>query len=203
MAKKEEKQLNVLRFIYETSHRNGFPPTIREIGDGLGMTSPSTVHGYLTRLQDKGYLFRDPDKPRALEITASGLNAMGIQQNPTIPYLDGPWSKFNPETAHRSPLPDNLIRYAGKLFLMRMTGDNMQKIGIFDGDDLYISQQNDAENGEIVAYIGQDQKVKIARFFRERAQYRFQPENNQYHPEIMFELTIIGRVVSLFRNSIY
>ncbi|MDR3240777.1 MAG: transcriptional repressor LexA [Lactobacillaceae bacterium] len=203
MVRSEEKQLNVLRFIYEAKLKNGFPPTVREIGEGMGMTSPSTVHGYMDRLRSKGYLNRDPTKPRALEITAAGMTAMGIHENPTVPYFEGDWPQFDPQTASRIVLPDSLARFAGELFFMRMSGSNMQKVGIFDGDDLFIRQQNDAENGEIVAYISTDQSVKIARFFRERAQYRLQPENDNVAPEILFELTVIGRVISLFRNSIY
>ncbi|KRN75133.1 LexA repressor [Weissella kandleri] len=205
MPRNETKQLKVLRFIYEKIQQNGFPPTVREIGDGLGLSSPATVHGYLKRLEAKYYIKRDSTKPRALEITNAGREMIGIKKSATIPYLteNDAWLSFQPDNALQTNLPDSLTRYTGELFAMDMPDQSMNGIGIFQGDTLYIHQQNDADNGEIVAYLNTHQQIKIGRFFRERAQYRFQPENQQFIPEITFQLNIIGRVVGIFRTSIY
>ncbi|QIL50905.1 repressor LexA [Weissella coleopterorum] len=203
MSRSEEKQLKVLRYIYESIQNNGFPPTIREIGDGLNLSSSATVQGYVTRLQQKEYLKRNLLKSRTLEITPSGLNVLGIQVQATVPLIETPWANFIPDHAPQYPLPKHLSRYAGELFIFQINNKNMQSIGISVGDLLYIHRQKNAENGEIVAYLNENQEIKIARFFRERAQYRLQPENELIAPDIMFRNTVIGRVMSVFRPYVY
>ncbi|WP_270773923.1 transcriptional repressor LexA [Weissella confusa] len=210
MAEKESNQIAILRFVYEKQLEKGYPPTVREIGVGVGLSSSSTVHGHLSRLEKKGFIHKDPDKPRAIDVTPAGIKALGLHEpNKTMmPIMDEnePLTSEEPLSNHivdYFPVPDDLIRFEGDLFMIRNRGNAMINIGILDGDYMIVRRQNDADNGDIVVAKPDNGQTQIKRFFREASQYRLQPENDNHEPVITTDITILGKVVGLYRDSIY
>ncbi|MBM7543555.1 repressor LexA [Weissella beninensis] len=206
---RESKQVDVLRVIYEKQTNQGYPPTVREIGEAVGLSSTSTVHGHLDRLQKKGYLKKDPTKPRAIEITDEGLTLLGISNNqgkiPVIGVVTAgtPILAVENQADDYFPLPDNLIPYDGDLFMLNVHGTSMINIGILDGDQVIVKKQDYAENGEIVVAMTNDDEATVKRFFKENNYFRLQPENDDMAPIILETVTILGKVVGLYRSEVY
>ncbi|MCT4396254.1 transcriptional repressor LexA [Periweissella beninensis] len=206
---RESKQVDVLRVIYEKQTNQGYPPTVREIGEAVGLSSTSTVHGHLDRLQKKGYLKKDPTKPRAIEITDEGLTLLGISNNqgkiPVIGVVTAgtPILAVENQSDDYFPLPDNLIPYDGDLFMLNVHGTSMINIGILDGDQVIVKKQDYAENGEIVVAMTNDDEATVKRFFKENNYFRLQPENDDMAPIILETVTILGKVVGLYRSEVY
>lgn len=209
MARGESKQIEVLRFIYEKQTQKGYPPTVREICEAVGLASTSTVHGHIVRLQTKGYLRKDSTKPRAIEITEDGLDILGISSNPgQIPVVGlvtagSPILAVEEQATEFFPLPADLAVYDGDLFMLNVTGTSMINIGILDGDQVIVRKQNQADNGDIVVALTEDDEATVKRFFRESGHFRLQPENDTMNPIILDTVTILGKVVGLYRNSVY
>lgn len=206
---RESKQIDILRVIYEKQTNQGYPPTVREIGEAVGLSSTSTVHGHLDRLQKKGYLKKDPTKPRAIEITDEGLTVLGISSNqgkiPVIGVVTAgmPILAVENQADDFFPLPDNLTPYDGDLFMLNVYGTSMINVGILDGDQVIVKKQDYAENGEIVVAMTSDDEATVKRFFKENGQFRLQPENDNMAPIILDAVTILGKVVGLYRSEIY
>ncbi|KRM91077.1 transcriptional repressor LexA [Liquorilactobacillus cacaonum] len=202
----EKRQMAVLRFIYERVTEKGYPPTVREICQAVDLSSTSTVHGHLARLEKKGYLQKDPTKPRAIELTSIGLEALGIEEHAdSIPVL-GTVTAGVPilaveETSEYFPLPPN-FNSSENLFILTIRGESMINAGILNGDQVIIRKQNSAENGEIVIAMNNDDEATCKRFFKESNYYRLQPENDSMDPIILDSVTILGKVVGLYRNFI-
>ncbi|GAA2952474.1 transcriptional repressor LexA [Lactobacillus kefiranofaciens subsp. kefirgranum] len=201
----ETKQLEILQYIYDTVDHRGFPPTVREICAAVGLSSTSTVHGHLSRLERKGLLIKDATKPRALEITAEGKKELGIK--PTIIPIVGVVAAGQPILAVEDiedyfPLPPDLKNDAGELFMLKIHGNSMINAGILNGDSVIVKKQSTANNGEIVVAMTEENEATIKRFFKENGHYRLQPENDSMSPIILSEVKILGKVVSLYRNNI-
>lgn len=202
------KQLNVLEYIYQTVQTQGYPPTVREIGKAIGLSSTSTVHGHIDRLQKNGYLEKDPTKPRALEITAQGLEALGIQENgEQIPVL-GVVTAGEPilaveEATYFFPVPPEFKNESSDLFMLTIRGESMINAGILSGDQVIVRKQSTADNGEIVIAMTDENEATCKRFFKETDHIRLQPENDTMSPIILDNVTILGKVVGLFRSDIY
>ncbi|AEG40118.1 transcriptional repressor LexA [Lactobacillus kefiranofaciens] len=201
----ETKQLEILQYIYDTVDHRGFPPTVREICAAVGLSSTSTVHGHLSRLERKGLLIKDATKPRALEITAEGKKELGIKPT-TIPIV-GVVAAGQPILAVEDiedyfPLPPDLKNDAGELFMLKIHGNSMINAGILNGDSVIVKKQSTANNGEIVVAMTEENEATIKRFFKENGHYRLQPENDSMSPIILSEVKILGKVVSLYRNNI-
>ena len=202
------KQLNVLQYIYQTVQTQGYPPTVREIGKAIGLSSTSTVHGHIDRLQKNGYLEKDPTKPRALEITAQGLEALGIQENDEqIPVL-GVVTAGEPilaveEATDFFPVPPEFKNESSDLFMLTIRGESMINAGILSGDQVIVRKQSTADNGEIVIAMTDENEATCKRFFKETDHIRLQPENDTMSPIILDNVTILGKVVGLFRSDIY
>lgn len=202
------KQLNVLEYIYQTVQTQGYPPTVREIGKAIGLSSTSTVHGHIDRLQKNGYLEKDPTKPRALEITAQGLEALGIQENDEqIPVL-GVVTAGEPilaveEATGFFPVPPEFKNESSDLFMLTIRGESMINAGILSGDQVIVRKQSTADNGEIVIAMTDENEATCKRFFKETDHIRLQPENDTMSPIILDNVTILGKVVGLFRSDIY
>lgn len=201
----ETKQLEILQYIYDTVDHRGFPPTVREICAAVGLSSTSTVHGHLSRLERKGLLIKDATKPRALEITAEGKKELGIK--PTIIPIVGVVAADQPILAVEDiedyfPLPPDLKNDAGELFMLKIHGNSMINAGILNGDSVIVKKQSTANNGEIVVAMTEENEATIKRFFKENGHYRLQPENDSMSPIILSEVKILGKVVSLYRNNI-
>ncbi|MDV2602409.1 transcriptional repressor LexA [Pediococcus acidilactici] len=202
------KQLNVLEYIYQTVQTQGYPPTVREIGKAIGLSSTSTVHGHIDRLQKNGYLEKDPTKPRALEITDQGLEALGIQENgEQIPVL-GVVTAGEPilaveEATDFFPVPPEFKNESSDLFMLTIRGESMINAGILSGDQVIVRKQSTADNGEIVIAMTDENEATCKRFFKETDHIRLQPENDTMSPIILDNVTILGKVVGLFRSDIY
>lgn len=201
----ENKQIEILQYIYDTAQEKGFPPTVREICAAVKLSSTSTVHSHIVRLEKRGYLFKDATKPRALEITKQGKKALGIKPK-EIPIL-GVVTAGQPILAVEDvegyfPLPPDLKSQAGELFMLKIHGHSMINAGIFDGDKVIVHQQNTANNGEIVVAMTEENEATVKRFYKEKDHYRLQPENDSMAPIILPKVTILGKVVSLYRSTI-
>ncbi|MDH6365525.1 repressor LexA [Enterococcus sp. PF1-24] len=207
MARKTEiRQIEVLKYIYEQVSLKGYPPTVREIGEAVSLSSTSTVHAHLSRLEKKGWILRDPTKPRAIEVTPTGLDAIGVQSD-TIPML-GVVTAGEPilaveEATDFFPLPPNLSNQEGSLFMLTIRGESMIDAGILDGDYVIVRKQATAQNGDIVIAMNDLDEATCKRFFKEQNYIRLQPENETMEPIILDTVTILGKVISLYRNRIY
>ncbi|MBF7103914.1 transcriptional repressor LexA [Pediococcus pentosaceus] len=202
------KQLSVLEYIYKTVNAQGYPPTVREIGSAIGLSSTSTVHGHIDRLQKNGFLEKDPTKPRALEVTKLGLDALGVQdKNPTIPLL-GVVTAGEPilaveEATDFFPIPPEYENDSSNLFMLTIRGESMINAGILSGDQVIVRKQSTADNGTIVIAMTDENEATCKRFYRESDHIRLQPENDTMAPIILDNVTILGKVVGLFRDNIY
>lgn len=199
------KQLEILQYIYDNVEKRGFPPTVREICHAVGLASTSTVHGHIDRLEKNGLLIKDATKPRALEITQEGLKALNIK--PKVIPMVGLVTAGKPITAVENiedyfPLPPNLINEASDLFILTVRGTSMINAGILSGDYVIVKRQSTALNGEIVVAMTTDNEATIKRFYKEDGHYRLQPENDSMPAIILDEVTILGKVVSLYRSHI-
>ncbi|WP_319471333.1 transcriptional repressor LexA [uncultured Trichococcus sp.] len=202
---KDSRQLEVLQYIYEEVQEKGYPPTVREIGNAVKLSSTSTVHGHLSRLEKNGFIQRDPTKPRAIELTQAGLDKLGIMSD-KMPLL-GTVTAGAPilaveEATDYFPVPPDLKANSGSLFMLKIRGDSMIDAGIFDGDSVIIRKQTTAENGDIVIAMTDDDEATCKRFYKENNYYRLQPENTSMDPIILDSVLILGKVVGLYRNHI-
>ena len=196
------RQTKILEFIKQEIRKKGYPPSVREIGEAVGLLSSSTVHGHLQTIEDKGYIRRDPTKPRAIEILDSSSDILEAKKVVHIPVV-GRVTAGQPILAVENiegtfPLPADLVRQ-DNLFMLKVQGESMIDAGILDGDFIIVRQQNEARNGEIVvALIGDEATVK--RFFKERTLIRLQPENASMEPIYSQDVSILGKVIGVFRS---
>ena len=203
------RQQEIWNFLVEYVDRHGYPPTVREIGDQVGLASPSTVHAHLANLERAGLLRRDPTKPRALELIGrekrdaepAAEDARDVARLPLV----GQIAAGGPLLAEQNveeyvPLP---AATKGD-FLLRVKGESMIDAGILDGDLVIVQRAQDARNGEIVvALAGDDEsadEATVKTFYREQGRVRLQPENSSMEPIYARHVQILGRVVGVFRE---
>jgi repressor LexA len=199
------RQREIWSFVLEYSDRHGYPPTVREIGEAVGLASPSTVHAHLANLERAGLLRRDPTKPRALELMGRDRAAeVEPASLPKLPLL-GQIAAGGPLLAEQNvedeiAVPETLHGD----FLLRVKGDSMIEAGILDGDVVVVQRAQDARSGEIVvAHAGDDEtadEATVKRFFREGNRIRLQPENSALEPIYADYVQILGKVVGVFRE---
>ncbi len=201
-----KRQQEILDYIREEVHRRGFPPSVREIGEAVGLSSSSTVHSHLAAIEAKGFIKRDPSKPRALEVLDFRDNERGVDYGQVFAVpLVGSVAAGVPILAAENieqtiSLPPEIG--AEDTFILRVKGDSMVEAGILDGDFVVVRQQKTAVNGEIVVAMI-DEEATVKRFFREPdGSVRLQPENSTLEPIIVTggEFSIVGKVVALFRR---
>lgn len=198
MTNKSTKQLDILKFIYEKQQQRGYPPTIREIGDGVGLASSSTVHGHLTRLQNKGFIQKKAEKTRAITVTKTGIQALKKADILALP--DTPAPVISTPQDIISSLDEDTI-------LLQHNSNTMINIGILNHDYLLIKKESAIPDGAIVAVTldknndGTSQ-TDVYRYFKERNQVRLQPENSNLKPVITNHVEIIGKVIGVYRNEI-
>lgn len=203
MKKISKRQEDILSFIKEEVKKKGYPPSVREIGEAVGLASSSTVHGHLARLESKGFIRRDPTKPRAIEVLdPEGLEAMkpGVINVPLV----GKVTAGLPITAIENieeyfPLPESFGTTEDKLFMLEIVGNSMIEAGILNGDHVVVKQQQTANNGEIVVAMTEDDEATVKRFFKEKDYFRLQPENSSMDPIIVDNVSILGKVVGVYR----
>jgi repressor LexA len=199
------RQREIWTFVLDYVDRHGYPPTVREIGEAVGLASPSTVHAHLANLERAGLLRRDPTKPRALELVGRDKPAAAAPAElPKLPLL-GQIAAGGPLLAEQNvedeiAVPETL---RGD-FLLRVKGDSMIEAGILEGDMIVVRRAQDARDGEIVvALAGDDEsadEATVKRFFKEGDRIRLQPENSALEPIYANHVQILGKVVGVFRE---
>lgn len=196
-----DKQQAVLNFLKKETLTKGYPPSVREICEAVGLKSTSTVHGHLERLEKKGLIRRDPTKPRAIEIVDDDFQ-LARREMVNVPIL-GKVAAGSPILAVENiedyfPIP---VNYAPNTdaFMLRVKGDSMINVGIYEGDLILIQQQKTARNGEIVVALVED-SATVKTFYKEADHFRLQPENNFMEPIILDNVEILGKVVGLYRS---
>lgn len=207
-GRKGEKQLEILNFIYKQVKKKGYPPTVREIGEATALSSTSTVHGHLARLEKNGFILRDPSKPRAIEFTPLGLDKLGIDPDEDKIPLLGVVTAGEPilaieEATDYFPIPHDLEIDKGNLFMLTIRGDSMMDVGILDGDQVIVRKQEAANNGDIVIAMTDEDEATCKRFYKESDHIRLQPENETMDPIILNDVKILGKVISLYRSHIF
>ncbi|HSK46529.1 MAG TPA: transcriptional repressor LexA [Coriobacteriia bacterium] len=197
------RQQQILDFIRAEIHRRGYPPSVREIGEAVGLSSSSTVHSHLAALEVKGFIRRDPSKPRALEVLDFRDNdaAVDMGKVSSVPIV-GRVAAGQPILAAENieetlPLP---TEFSGEgTFILRVRGESMIDAGILDDDFVVVRQQNHASNGDVVVAMIEDEAT-VKTFYRESDRIRLQPENSTMEPIYSRDAEVIGKVVALFRR---
>ncbi|MCG8395076.1 transcriptional repressor LexA [Bacillus atrophaeus] len=204
MTKLSKRQLDILRFIKTEVKTKGYPPSVREIGEAVGLASSSTVHGHLARLETKGLIRRDPTKPRAIEILDEEEVQIPKNQVVNVPVI-GKVTAGSPITAVENieeyfPLPDRMVPPDEHVFMLEIMGESMIDAGILDKDYVIVKQQSTANNGEIVVAMTEDDEATVKRFYKEDTHVRLQPENPTMEPIILQNVSILGKVIGVFRT---
>jgi|SRR5690554_2581425 len=199
-----KRQQEILNFICEEIQKKGYPPSVREIGEAVGLSSSSTVHAHLEKLQELGYVRRDPTKPRALEVLIPTEDS-NFNFNITPVPVVGRVTAGEPILAVENideyfPLPKNFTAFED-LYMLRVRGDSMIEAGIFDGDLVIVHKTPFAKNGDIVVALLENTESTVKRFYRETdGRVRLQPENPLFEPIYPTQITILGQVIGLVRK---
>lgn len=206
-----KRQQQILEVVQDHIARLGYPPTVREIGDAVGLTSSSTVHAHLQALENRGVLRRDPTKPRALDL----VDRAAATPRPSLVGLPGPDDvRLLPvlgRIAAGAPLlaeqhveeeiaVPGLLTVAGECFLLRIRGESMIRAGILDGDYVVVRRQEDCQDGEIVAALLDGSEATVKRLHRVDGRIRLSPENDALQPFFPDDVAVMGKVVGVFRR---
>ncbi|RWR11656.1 transcriptional repressor LexA [Siminovitchia fortis] len=207
MSKLSKRQEAILTFIKEEVRKKGYPPSVREIGKAVGLASSSTVHGHLARLESKGLIRRDPTKPRAIEVLDQENAAVPAKNAVNLPLV-GKVTAGVPISAVENiedyfPFPEQLIPSDDQTFILEIIGESMIEAGILDGDYVIVRQQQTADNGDIVVAMTEENEATVKRFYKENGYFRLQPENSNMEPIIVQNVSILGKVVGLYRRNIH
>ncbi|WP_409305540.1 transcriptional repressor LexA [Peribacillus sp. SCS-155] len=205
MTKLSKRQQDILGYIKEEVRKKGYPPSVREIGEAVGLASSSTVHGHLSRLETMGLIRRDATKPRAIEVLDMNDTPPIPQNNVINVPLLGKVTAGLPITAIENveeyfPLPENMAAHDEQVFMLEIMGESMIEAGILDGDYVIVKQQSTANNGDIVVAMTEDDEATVKRFFKDKDYIRLQPENSTMDPIILRNVTILGKVIGLYRQ---
>jgi repressor LexA len=206
-----DRQREIYDYLTSYVDNHGYPPTVREIGEAVGLASPSTVHAHLANLERAGLIKRDPTKPRAVELVgrerARAAPAAAESDVRRLPLV-GEIAAGGPLLADQNvedylAVPETLSR-GGEEFILRVKGDSMIQAGILDGDLVVVERRQDASNGDIVvALAGEDEtadEATVKTFYRENGRIRLQPENDELEPIFAPYVEILGRVIGVFRT---
>ena len=186
MREVSDKQNEIYEFLKTYTDNKGYPPSVREICEAVGLKSTSSVHGHLKRLESKGLIKRDPTKPRALEIIDHiARKGMPILANENVEGI--------------FPVPLDYIKHNKELFMLNVSGESMINLGIFDGDLAIIEKCQTATNGDIIVALIENEAT-LKRFYKENNYIRLQPENDKMNPIIVDHCVILGKLVGLFRT---
>ncbi|MDD2238260.1 MAG: transcriptional repressor LexA [Bacilli bacterium] len=199
-----KKQEEVLTYIKKYIVKYGYPPSVREICSGLGLSSPATVHTHLTQLEIKGAIKKTASKFRTIEVTGENEYAPKDEEIVKVPLL-GKVTAGNPIEAIENPdelfsLPASLIPRKKSIFTLKVSGDSMINVGIYDNDIVIVQKQKEAQNGDIVVAMNEENEVTLKTFYKEKNYIRLQPENDHLEPIILNNVTIIGKAIGLYRK---
>lgn len=195
------KQQEILEFIKSEIIHKGYPPAVREICEAVHLKSTSSVHSHLETLEKNGYIRRDPTKPRAIEIIDDDFN-LSRREVVNVPMI-GEIAAGEPIFADQNIegyfpiLPENMP--SGEAFMLKVRGESMINVGIYDGDQILVKKQKDARNGDIVVALVDD-AATVKTFYKEEGHYRLQPENDSMDPIIVDQVEILGKLAGLFRT---
>lgn len=204
MEKLTDKQNIILQILKKLIAKNGYPPTVREIGEEAHLSSPATIHFHLKKLEEKGYIKKDDNKNRTLEILVPNEYLEQDESVVEVPLV-GKVTAGTPIEAIERPdeffsLPANLITNKNDVFTLTVSGESMINVGIYDGDILIVEKRNTARNGETVVAMNENNEATVKTFYKEDGYFRLQPENDTMEPIILKECTILGKVVGLYRK---
>ena len=204
MEKLTARQEYILQVIKKLVAKNGYPPTVREIGQEDHLNSPATIHFHLTKLEEKGYIKKGNSKNRTIEILVPNEYLEKEENIVEVPLL-GKVTAGTPIEAIETPdeyfaIPANLINPKKEIFTLKVSGESMINVGIYDGDILIVERQNTANNGDTVVAMNSDNEATVKTFYKEAGYFRLQPENDTMEPIILKEVTILGKAVGLYRK---
>ena len=198
------KQEEILEYIKSQILERGFPPSVRDICEAVHLKSTSSVHSHLETLEKNGYIHRDPTKPRAIEILDDSFN-FNRREMVNVPVI-GHVAAGEPLLAEQNienyfPIPMEYMPNK-QTFMLKVHGESMINAGILNSDQVIVRKQNYADNGDIVIAMTEDNEATCKRFFKESDHYRLQPENDTMAPIILDSVSIVGKVIGLYRNMI-
>ncbi|WP_246169732.1 transcriptional repressor LexA [Alkalibaculum sporogenes] len=198
-----KKQREIYEFINDELHTRGYPPSVREICSAVNLKSTSTVHGHLEKLQTKGYIKRDPTKPRAIEVVNRNKSQKRTREIVEVPII-GQVTAGQPILAVENiedtfPLPVDFISNK-ECYILNIKGSSMIDAGILDGDYVIVEKQNTAINGDIVVALVDNEEATVKRFFKEDKRIRLQPENSTMEPIYRDDVAILGKVAGVIRR---
>lgn len=204
VKKLTKRQGEILNFIKEYIVKYGYPPTVREIGSALGVSSPATIHAHLNNLEEKGFIKKEESKNRAIELLVENEFAKTDDDVIEVPLL-GKITAGSPIEAIENPdeyfaLPSYLVPNNKEVFTLKVSGESMINAGILDGDVVIIAKQNVVKNGEIIAAMTEENEVTLKRFYKETDHIRLQPENDTMAPIILPNVTVLGKAIGLYRQ---
>lgn len=204
MEKLTDRQQDILQIIKKLTAKKGYPPTVREIGEEANLHSPATIHFHLMQLVKKGYISKEDGSNRTIEILVPNEYLDEQEDVVKVPLL-GKVTAGTPIEAIEHPdetfaLPVELVGNKKEVFTLRVSGESMINVGIYDGDILIVERQQSANNGEIVVAMNKDNEATVKTFYKENGHFRLQPENDTMEPIILDEVTILGKVVGLYRK---
>ena len=205
MEKLTERQEVILDILKKLIAKNGYPPTVREIGSEAKLSSPATIHFHLKQLEKKGYIKKDDNKNRTLEILVPNEYLKNNEEKIVDVPLLGKVTAGTPIEAIETPneyfsLPTSLVPAKKEVFTLKVSGESMINVGIYDGDILIVERRDTARNGETVVAMNTENEVTVKTFYKENGHFRLQPENDTMEPIILNEVTIIGKVIGLYRK---
>ena len=204
MEELTKRQEEILNFIKKYIVSYGYPPTVREIGKAIGVSSPATIHAHLTNLENKGFIKKEETKNRAIELLVENEYIPKDNKVVDVPLL-GKITAGSPIEAIERPdeylsLPSYLIPNDKEVFTLLVSGDSMINAGIYDGDIVIVERTNQARNGQIVVAMTDDNEVTLKRFYKENGYIRLLPENDYMEPIILNIVTILGKAIGLYRK---
>lgn len=204
MEKLTERQEVILRELKKFLASKGYPPTVRELGELVGLSSPATTQFHLNKLAEKGYIKKDNSKNRTIELLVPNEYAKENEKSVNIPLL-GKVTAGSPIEAIEMPdefftLPTNFISSKKEVFALRVMGESMINVGIYDGDIIIVERKSTANNGDTVVAMTDENEVTVKTFYKEDGYIRLQPENDFMLPIILPNVTILGKVIGLYRK---
>ncbi|MBR2076315.1 MAG: transcriptional repressor LexA [Exiguobacterium sp.] len=204
MKKMSARQQQILDFIKDEVRAKGYPPSVREIREAVGLASSSTVHGHLDRLEKRGLIRRDKTKPRAIEILTEDMPTVEEQESVMYVPVIGKVTAGTPITAIENveehfPLPAHIVG-SDNVYMLTVSGDSMINAGILDGDRVLVRQQSTADNGEIVVAMTEEGEATVKRIYKEASKVRLQPENDELEAMYFDNVSILGKVIGVYRT---
>ncbi len=204
MEKLTESQRNILQVLKELMAENGYPPTVREIGEKAHLSSPATIHFHLNKLAEKGYIEKGNSKNRTIKLLVDNEFLEKDENIVQVPLL-GKVTAGTPIEAIETPneffpLPVNLVSGKKEIFTLKVSGESMINVGIYDGDILIVERKNTAVNGETVVAMNDNNEVTVKTYYKENGHFRLQPENDTMDPIILDNVTILGKAIGLYRK---